>query len=142
MAAGSERVPPENEKRRPGQEAADLENGTLNVFQYQMPEAGKQVPAAFDYDSLPDDVRVEAQGAVDKIKGLMRGAIIEVGAALKDIKDRLPHGQFGKWLHAEFGMRERFGTELYGRRGARLEIRNRFVFASDDPLPVGQPLDA
>jgi hypothetical protein len=59
MAAGSERPPPENEKRRPGQEAADLENGTLNVFQYQTPEAGKQlVPAIFDEGLGRDGERV------------------------------------------------------------------------------------
>src|SRR3954454_15460067 len=71
------------------------------------PAAPADIIPPFDYDSLPDDVRLEARGAAGRIKGLVRGAMIEVGAALKDIRDRLPHGQFGKWLFAEFALTER-----------------------------------
>ena len=65
------------------------------------------LPLAFDYGILPAEIRSEAMAAADEIKKRMRGAIIEVGAALSRMKDRLPHGQFGTWLSAEFGFTER-----------------------------------
>lgn len=65
------------------------------------------VTGRFDYTTLPADIRAEASAAADEIRRRMRGAIIEAGTALIPIKDRLPHGQFGKWLGAEFGMTER-----------------------------------
>jgi hypothetical protein len=61
----------------------------------------------FDYGSLAPEIRSEAKIVADEIKRLVRGAIIEVGAALLKIQLRLPHGQFGKWLSAEFAMTER-----------------------------------
>jgi hypothetical protein len=61
----------------------------------------------FDYSALSAEIRTEAQLVADEIKKRMRGAVIEVGVALARIKDRLEHGQFGKWLVAEFGMTER-----------------------------------
>jgi hypothetical protein len=63
--------------------------------------------AGFDYSALPTEIRDEAKIAADEIRGLMRRSIVDVGAALARIKDRLPHGQFGKWLSAEFGLTER-----------------------------------
>lgn len=42
-----------------------------------------------------------------RLRERMRVAIIDVGADLRQIKERLPHGEFGKWLHAEFNMTER-----------------------------------
>jgi len=63
--------------------------------------------AGFDYAGLPEDIRAEAKAVADEIKMRMRGVVIEVGAALRRIKDRLGHGRFGKWLSAEFGFTER-----------------------------------
>jgi hypothetical protein len=65
------------------------------------------VGPVFDYGSLPAEIRNEAKIIADEIKRRMRDAVIEVGAVLARIKDRLPHGQFGEWLSAEFGMTER-----------------------------------
>lgn len=61
----------------------------------------------FDYTALPADVGAEAKAAAASIKEHMRGAIIDVGIDLIRIKDRLPHGEFGKWLKAEFRMTKR-----------------------------------
>ena len=74
-----------------------------------MPKAPEIMPleTGFDYDALPAEIRTEAKIVADEIKRRMRGAVIEVGAALARIKDRLAHGQFGEWLVAEFGMTER-----------------------------------
>src|SRR5436309_212642 len=65
------------------------------------------VQSGFDYGLLPSEVRAEAKSAADQIKTLMHRAIVDVGTALARIKERLPHGQFGKWLSAEFGLTER-----------------------------------
>jgi hypothetical protein len=43
------RPPPENEKRRPGQEAADLENGTWNASQYRPASLGRQATLGREY---------------------------------------------------------------------------------------------
>lgn len=61
----------------------------------------------FDYGALPAEVRIEAKAAAERIKERMRGAVVEVGADLIQVKARLPHGEFGKWLKAEFAMTER-----------------------------------
>jgi hypothetical protein len=63
--------------------------------------------AGFDYVSLDADIRDIAMAAADRIKQRMRGAIIDIGVDLLHVKERLPHGQFGKWLLAEFTMTER-----------------------------------
>lgn len=65
------------------------------------------VQAAFDYGALPTDIGAEAKAAAGEIRELLNRTIFEVGAALARIKDRLPHGQFGRWLAAEFGLTER-----------------------------------
>jgi len=69
--------------------------------------ANDLLPPGFDYSSLDPETRSEAQLVADEIKTRMRGAVVEVGAALARIKARLVHGQFGDWLAAEFGMTER-----------------------------------
>ena len=69
--------------------------------------ANDLLPPGFDYSSLDPETRSEAQLVADEIKTRMRGAVVEVGAALARIKARLVHGQFGDWLVAEFGMTER-----------------------------------
>jgi hypothetical protein len=65
------------------------------------------VQMGFEYGVLPAEIRAEARTAADEIKTLIRESVIKVGTALSRIKDRLPHGQFGKWLSAEFGLTER-----------------------------------
>jgi hypothetical protein len=72
-----------------------------------MSAADEVLLPGFDYGSLPAEVRIEAKAAAERIKERMRGAVVEVGTDLIQVKDRLPHGEFGKWLKAEFGMTER-----------------------------------
>ncbi|MBV9824098.1 MAG: DUF3102 domain-containing protein [Alphaproteobacteria bacterium] len=62
---------------------------------------------AFDYTALAPDVELEARTIARCIKETMRNSIIEVGAALASVKGKLPHGQFGRWLEAEFDMTTR-----------------------------------
>lgn len=62
-------------------------------------------PAAFDYASLDAETRIVVQQRTSELKMIARRAatdVIEIGAKLVDVKERLPHGQFGRWLEAEF----------------------------------------
>lgn len=64
----------------------------------------------FDYGSLDAEARIVVQQRTGEIKGLMRRTasdIVEVGQKLIEVKDRLPHGEFGSWLAAEFEWTER-----------------------------------
>jgi hypothetical protein len=61
----------------------------------------------FDYAGLDAEVAAEARAAADRIRALGRRldeAIGAIGEELIDIKEKLGHGQFGRWLKAEFGM--------------------------------------
>lgn len=60
----------------------------------------------FDYGAVPADVAAEAR----EVAALVRQAhartvetIIAMGRELLRVKGRLDHGQFGRWLDAEFG---------------------------------------
>jgi Protein of unknown function (DUF3102) len=79
------------------------------------PVSGAMIAATgFDYAALPAEISVEAKAAADRINGRMRGTMIEVGTDLARVKDMLAHGQFGKWLKAEFGFSERTAERFIG----------------------------
>jgi hypothetical protein len=62
--------------------------------------------AGFDYAALPADLAAEAADVAERVRGRHRQTvetILEMGRDLLAIKARLPHGQFGAWLDAEFG---------------------------------------
>ena len=64
----------------------------------------------FDYGVLDSETRIVVQQKTDEIRGLMKRTatdIIEIGERLMEIKDRLGHGHFGRWLAAEFAWGER-----------------------------------
>lgn len=64
----------------------------------------------FDYQSLDTETRAIVQQRTDEIKTLMKRTardIIEIGEKLIEVKSRLPHGEFGKWLEGEFGWADR-----------------------------------
>jgi hypothetical protein len=61
----------------------------------------------FNYNDLDAKVADEAKAAAERIKGAIkkeRNAIIEIGRDLIAMKDKLGHGNFGKWIDAEFDM--------------------------------------
>lgn len=64
----------------------------------------------FDYSGLDPEARIVVQQRTGEIKSLMRRTasdIVEVGQKLIEVKDKLPHGEFGPWLAAEFEWTER-----------------------------------
>ena len=61
----------------------------------------------FNYAALPTDMAASARAAAERIRGRLAGAIIETGIDLMAQKDSLGHGNFLKWIDAEFGLSER-----------------------------------
>jgi hypothetical protein len=59
---------------------------------------------SFDYTILSPDMADEARAAVVRIKDRLRTASYETGRDLIAIKAKLPHGSFGLWVNAEFGL--------------------------------------
>lgn len=60
----------------------------------------------FEYDRLEQSDRDFIQGRTNEIKALVKRTaqdIIDIGAMLIEVKERLPHGMFGGWLDSEFG---------------------------------------
>ncbi|MDP9364213.1 MAG: DUF3102 domain-containing protein, partial [Chloroflexota bacterium] len=59
----------------------------------------------FDYGQLDEGTRAALLGCRDEIERRLRrsvGDLVAIGRALIEAKGRLPHGQFGRWLEAEF----------------------------------------
>ena len=64
----------------------------------------------FDYSTLDNEVRIVVEQRTTEIKSLMRRTvqdIIEIGQKLTDVKAKLGHGNFIKWLKYEFEWQER-----------------------------------
>lgn len=63
----------------------------------------------FQYENIPSDTAFSIKAATERIRLRMKRTaedIIEIGRDLIEVKDALPHGQFGDWLKAEFEMSE------------------------------------
>lgn len=61
----------------------------------------------FDYSALSLSFQVELRASKERIKMRLRRTvedIIEIGRELHSVKDRLPHGQFERWVESEFEM--------------------------------------
>ena len=60
----------------------------------------------FDYNTLNSEVRIAVQQQTTELKSLVGETarhIICVGEKLTDVKSKLGHGNFRKWLKSEFG---------------------------------------
>lgn len=69
-----------------------------------------QSPAAFSYEALRIEQATALQQSAERIRNWGRKqneAIVEIGKELKAAKETLPHGQFTRWIMAEFGMTDR-----------------------------------
>jgi Protein of unknown function (DUF3102) len=56
----------------------------------------------FDYSDLDTAVAEEAKAVVARVRARTQAAVIDTGRDFIRMKDRLGHGQFIKWLRAEF----------------------------------------
>ena len=73
-------------------------------------EGGELVPAGFDYTQMGSNVAARIRATAEQIRQRVQQTlqgIIAVGTDLLQVKEVLPHGQFGPWLRAEFGWTER-----------------------------------
>lgn len=64
----------------------------------------------FDYNALDIETRIFVQEKAAAIQARLKRTVndvIAIGQDLIEVKDRLPHGQFLPWLHAEFELSER-----------------------------------
>jgi Protein of unknown function (DUF3102) len=86
------------------------------------------VVGTFEYGSLETNVADQVQSAAHRIRECMLrtlAGIIGVGSELRAVKDALPHGQFSRWLRAEFGWTERTARNFMAvaeRFGPKTEI--------------------
>src|SRR6478672_434811 len=86
----------------------------------------------FDYAALDTETRVVIQQKTGQIKKRLKRTaqdIIETGQDLLDIKERLGHGSFGKWLEAEFGWSHQTANNLMNVARQFEEIPNGLEFA-------------
>jgi CheY-like chemotaxis protein len=74
------------------------------VNQFFKLSLNSQTATSFDYSQLDMETSQFVQQQTQEIRGLMRRTaqnIVDVGAKLKQVKEKLEHGQFLKWLEAE-----------------------------------------
>jgi hypothetical protein len=70
-------------------------------------EQENQIQTSFDYAALDEATRVFVQQKTEETHlylGRTAASIVQVGQNLQAVKQRLGHGHFLAWLHAEFGM--------------------------------------
>lgn len=87
----------------------------------------------FDYEALDAETRIVVQQKTGEIKTLMRRSmqdIIDIGTKLIDVKTKLGHGSFGKWLDAEFGWTDRTARKF-------MAVANVFKSESGSDLNIG-----
>jgi len=73
------------------------------------------VPRPYDYSGWNPDAAAAARAAADMIRANMKNAVasmIEAGKCLRAVRDRLPHGQWQPWLHAEFALSDRMARHF------------------------------
>jgi hypothetical protein len=68
------------------------------------------IASAFRYDQITPTVATEARDAAGRIRELfgdMKTSVAEIGHELIAIKAKLGHGEFGKWIEAEFRLTDK-----------------------------------
>jgi hypothetical protein len=101
----------------------------------------------FDYETLSPDVADAARAARDRIKAKFRSALYEIGRDLIDMKAKLGHGHFGRWVAAELDFSLRT-AEIYmkaskflegkSESGAILPFPSKAIYALAAPPEIAQ----
>lgn len=71
----------------------------------RQPDLVDALPHRFDYHQLDSATRIVVEQKTTEIRDRLKiagDAMIAIGERLMEVKARLPHGQFGPWLSAEF----------------------------------------
>lgn len=69
----------------------------------------------FDYGDLASADVKQCEEAVERITGYQRrmaSDVVYIGLLLEDVKDRLPHGQFGGWIKHYFGWSQQTASNM------------------------------
>lgn len=77
--------------------------------------AAAPVQMGFDYRQIEEQYRDDVKVAAQTIRAqghAMRKSILTIGRRLVEVKGMLPHGVFGEWITAEFGMSERMSQNI------------------------------
>lgn len=90
--------------------------------------------SVFDYSSIQRDAADKARAAAERVRQRIKRSIddiIHIGNELAKVKAVLGHGQFGKWLQAEFGWSDRLAEHF-------LSVAERFgpVFETFSDLTI------
>jgi len=75
----------------------------------------QQMQLGFSYERLESETRVVVEQRTEEIRDLVRKTaqdIYRIGEKLIQVKERLPHGQFGPWLDEEFGWSKRTAQQF------------------------------
>jgi len=90
--------------------------------------------SGFDYTPLEGKVAERVRSAADRIRQKVLktlDTLVEIGDDLRAVKDDLPHGEFGKWLKAEFGWSERLAQNFMS---VALRFGPKSAIISDLPI--------
>ena len=93
----------------------------------------------FDYAALDPELRGfvhERAGQIHRLQRRAIGDMIAMGQHLAAVKERLPHGQFGPWLSAEFEWSESLALNMMqsARLAAEVEAEKNVKLTD---LPIG-----
>lgn len=73
------------------------------------------VELSYDYDQIAEEHRHQVRAAAVEIKRSAQTAqenLLEIGKRLLEVKEVLPHGQFEKWIAAEFDLSDRMAQRM------------------------------
>jgi len=90
--------------------------------------------SGYSYSQLPDSVGKVVRTLASNIKARLKKTaedIIATGRDLIVVKESLEHGEFGKWLDAEFGWKERTAQNF-------MRVAEVFKSAKIADLPIRQ----
>ncbi len=79
------------------------------------PSKGELEPLGFDYGKLAVPVAAQVRSVTERIRMRVKKSVdelIDIGTDLRVVKAALPYGQFGRWLEAEFGWKERMAQNF------------------------------
>jgi phage N-6-adenine-methyltransferase len=96
----------------------------------------------FDYTALDLETRIVVQQRTEEIRVLVRRSaqdIIDIGAKLIDVKARLGHGNFGRWLDAEFGWSGRTAANFMNVSSKFANFANLADFAASALYLLSEP---
>jgi hypothetical protein len=109
--------------------------------------------STFSYQSLEAPIAkavCEAATEIRVAEHSLRDGAIAIGRRLIQVKELLPHGEFGKWLKSEFGWAERTAqnymrvAEAFGenpQRVADLPLHTLYVIAAQPPSARNRVLE-